>query len=46
VMGYSGWLTPGRWHAGLPPVSLVAFAAAMVPLLVKIFANIAKARAT
>jgi DMSO/TMAO reductase YedYZ heme-binding membrane subunit len=46
VMGYSGWLTPGRWHAGLPPVSLVAFAAAMVPLLVKIFANIAKARTT
>jgi DMSO/TMAO reductase YedYZ heme-binding membrane subunit len=46
VMGYSGWLTPGRWHAGLPPVSLVAFAAAMVPLLVKILANIARPRTT
>ena len=24
-MGYEGWLNPGGWHAGIPPVSLVAF---------------------
>ena len=23
-MGYSGWLHPSLWHAGIPPVSLVA----------------------
>jgi hypothetical protein len=25
-MGYEGWLKPGGWHGGLPPISLVAFA--------------------
>jgi hypothetical protein len=24
-MGYQGWLKPGSWHGGLPPISLVAF---------------------
>jgi len=24
-MGYEGWLNPGGWHGGLPPISLVAF---------------------
>ena len=24
-MGYEGWLDPGGWHGGIPPVSLVAF---------------------
>lgn len=24
-MGYEGWMNPSRWHAGLPPISLVAF---------------------
>lgn len=24
-MGYAGWMNPGDWHGGLPPVSLVAF---------------------
>lgn len=24
-MGYQGWLNPGGWHGGLPPISLVAF---------------------
>lgn len=36
VMGLAGWLTPGRWAAGLPPVSLVAFCVTSLPLLVKI----------
>ena len=25
-MGFPGWLNPGDWHGGIPPVSLVAFA--------------------
>ncbi len=25
-MGYEGWLNPGGWHGGIPPISLVAFA--------------------
>ena len=24
-MGVKGWLYPGGWHGGLPPISLVAF---------------------
>jgi len=40
VMGISGWLEPGGWHGGLPPVSLVAFIAAMGPILVKSLANL------
>jgi len=24
-MGYEGWLNPGGWHGGMPPISLVAF---------------------
>ena len=35
VLGIKGWLAPGGWHAGIPPVSLVAVVAALVPLLVK-----------
>ncbi len=25
TMGWEGWLHPGHWHGGLPPISLVAF---------------------
>jgi hypothetical protein len=25
-MGYKGWLNPSGWQAGLPPISLLAFA--------------------
>jgi len=35
VLGLKGWLTPQAWTAGMPPVSLVAFVAAVIPLLVK-----------
>jgi hypothetical protein len=24
-MGYKGWMNPGSWHGGLPPISLVGF---------------------
>lgn len=36
VMGLAGWLKPGEWHGFLPPISLLAFIAAVIPLLVKI----------
>ena len=45
AMGIWGWLTPGIWHGGLPPVSLVAFTAAMGPLLVMAFANVMSGKA-
>jgi DMSO/TMAO reductase YedYZ heme-binding membrane subunit len=35
VLGVKGWLAPGGWHGGIPPVSLVAVVVALVPLLVK-----------
>ncbi len=35
VLGLKGWLAPKGWHGGLPPISLVAVLAALVPLLVK-----------
>jgi DMSO/TMAO reductase YedYZ heme-binding membrane subunit len=34
-LGFNGWLAPGDWHGGMPPISLVAVVAALVPLLVK-----------
>jgi DMSO/TMAO reductase YedYZ heme-binding membrane subunit len=36
VMGFAGWLAPAGWPGSLPPISLVAFIAAMIPLLVKL----------
>ncbi len=35
VLGLKGWLVPKGWQAGIPPISLVAVLAALVPLLVK-----------
>jgi DMSO/TMAO reductase YedYZ heme-binding membrane subunit len=35
ALGLKGWLAPRGWTAGLPPISLVAVVAALVPLLVK-----------
>ena len=35
VLGWKGWMAPGKWQAGIPPISLVAVTAALVPLLVK-----------
>jgi hypothetical protein len=40
VMGFRGWLAPEGWHGGLPPVSLVAFIGAAVPLLLKLFSTV------
>ena len=36
-MGYSGWLEPGGWHGGLPPISLVAFLFFVFGYLVNLF---------
>ncbi len=36
-MGYTGWLEPSAWHAGLPPVSLVAFAFFAAGYVVNLF---------
>jgi len=35
VLGLNGWLAPKGWPVGLPPISLVAVLAALVPFLVK-----------
>ena len=35
ALGLKGWLAPGAWQAGLPPISLLACVAALVPLVVK-----------
>jgi hypothetical protein len=35
ALGLKGWLTPEKWPAGLVPISLIAFVAAVLPLLVK-----------
>lgn len=34
-LGIKGWLTPGKWPAGMLPISLIAFVIAVLPLLVK-----------
>lgn len=33
VMGGAGWLTPSRWPGYMPPITLLAFLAAVLPLL-------------
>jgi DMSO/TMAO reductase YedYZ heme-binding membrane subunit len=35
ALGLRGWLAPADWTAGLPPISLIAVVAALVPLFVK-----------
>ncbi len=35
VLGLKGWLAPRSWPAGIPPISLISFLAASIPLLVK-----------
>ena len=35
VLGLKGWLKPQGWYAWMPPISLVAFVVAVVPLVVK-----------
>lgn len=35
ALAWKGWLAPKGWNAGLPPISLLAFVAALLPLIVK-----------
>lgn len=32
-MGWPGWWTPGKWHGGLPPITLLAAVVALVGLV-------------
>ena len=35
ALGIKGWLAPGGWYWGMPPISLIALVGALVPLVVK-----------
>ena len=35
AMGYKGWMTPSSWPSGLPPISMIAVIAALLPLIVR-----------
>jgi DMSO/TMAO reductase YedYZ heme-binding membrane subunit len=32
LLGWKGWLTPGSWQGGLPPITLLSFLTAVAPL--------------
>ena len=34
-LGVKGWIEPSGWQAWLPPISLIAAIAAIIPILVK-----------
>jgi hypothetical protein len=36
-MSYAGWMKPGGWRGGLPPISLVAFAVFAMTYIVNLF---------
>lgn len=36
VFGLKGWLTPQKWPSGLPPITMLAAAVAVVPLVAKL----------
>jgi len=35
AMGWKGWMSPATWHGGMPPISMLAVAAALLPLVVR-----------
>ncbi len=37
AFGFKGWLTPAKWQWGLPPITLFAVIAALVPVVVKLW---------
>jgi hypothetical protein len=37
IMGFNGWMNPGGWHGGLPPISLVATIFFVVGYTINIF---------
>lgn len=36
VMGFAGWLTPGQWAGGMPPITLVAFGVFVVGFMINL----------
>ncbi len=36
VVGYSGWFSMSNWHGYMPPITLLSFLIALVPLVLKI----------
>jgi DMSO/TMAO reductase YedYZ heme-binding membrane subunit len=36
VLGWKGWISPGKWPSGLLPISLIAVLVAVTPLLAKL----------
>ena len=36
VMGFQGWLKPEEWPGSMPPITMLAFLAAITPLLVRL----------
>lgn len=36
VMGVSGWFTPAEWPGTMPPITMLAFVAALIPLLARL----------
>jgi len=37
VFGLKGWLSPEKWPSGLPPISMLAVTAAVIPLAAKLW---------
>ncbi len=35
VVGVAGWLAPKNWPGGMPPITLLAFLAVAVPLMLR-----------
>ncbi len=36
IMGYKGWFEPSSWQGWLPPITLLSFVVAVIPLVYKI----------
>ena len=39
VMGLPGWMTPEKWYGYLPPITLVSFVVAAIPLILRLRKN-------
>lgn len=39
ITGYSGWLDPGTWPGGLPPITMISFIIAVIPFTMKIISK-------
>ena len=43
VMGAQGWLRPGDWPMAMPPITVIAFIVAIIPLMVRMRSSRARA---